>query len=67
MMYNKNWYKSKTIWGGIIAVVASIFGVVLPTDLTNGSIDLPNIIAAAGGVLAVYGRARATAAIAPKA
>lgn len=57
------WYKSKGVWGGIIAcgaAVAGAFGYVLSPEDQAGLADAAVVIAGAvGGALAVYGRVKA--------
>lgn len=58
----KDWYKSKTIWAGLITTllaVAGIFG--FTTDLDANTIV--NAAFALLGALGVYGRVTATTAI----
>jgi hypothetical protein len=63
----KQWHRSKTVWGALIAVGASLLqaaGVELTPDVQNDLADLA--IAAAGiigGGLSIYGRISASAAI----
>jgi hypothetical protein len=56
---DKKWYHSKTIWGGLIAVGASVTGVSVSAnelaDLTN---NIEAVISLFGGLLAIYGRMR---------
>lgn len=56
----KNWYESKTIWGGVIAVLAScaqLFGIdILPADQVGLADGLTAIAAASGGILTIWGR-----------
>ncbi len=63
----KNWYSSKTIWGALISVVASVLhfaGIDLAPADKNQLVDaIVNIAGALGGLLAVYGRVTAKAAI----
>ena len=57
----KNWYESKAVWGALIAVVASILnssGIILPQTETVEVIM--QIVAAVGGVMALYGRLKAS-------
>ena len=62
-MDGKEWYKSKTVWGGLIAVgaaVASGFGVVVDADTQSQISDLIVVgIGAIGGLIAIYGRVKA--------
>ena len=67
MVEEKIWYKSRTIWGALIAVMASILGGFgFPIDdasqkeLTEAAIQL---IGALGAVVAIYGRLSATEVI----
>jgi uncharacterized membrane protein len=57
---NKAWYLSKTVWGALIAVAASVLhaaGIELGSEAQNELADVAVTIAgAAGGLLAVYGR-----------
>jgi hypothetical protein len=60
MNETKKWYESKAVWGALIAVVASILstnGVILPKDQTVEVIM--QIVAAVGGVVALWGRIKA--------
>ena len=61
---NKSWWMSKTVWGGIIALIAGAAGVfgytLLPEDqaaLVDGGAALA---ASIGGVIAIWGRVRAS-------
>ncbi len=67
MKTEKPWYLSKTIWGAVVSIaatVAAFFG--LPIDetgrqgLTEG---LLQIISASAGLFAIFGRISAKAAI----
>lgn len=64
----KQWYNSKTVWGALIAIVASVLqmkGIDLgAADQSSIADALVSIAGAAGGLLAVYGRVTASAAIA---
>jgi|AntDeeMinimDraft_5_1070356.scaffolds.fasta_scaffold58116_2 hypothetical protein len=60
MYQDKPWYKSKTIWGGIVALLAGIagifgYGISTPDQvtLTEGFLAVGSAV---GGVIAVYGR-----------
>lgn len=63
----KHWYLSKTIWGAILAMVASIFQVAgLQIGLADQSAVADaavSIAGALGSLIAVYGRVTATTAI----
>ena len=63
----KAWWESKTVWGGVIALlggVAAGFGyVVSPEDQEIISTGIVGIASAVGGLLAVYGRVKASKAI----
>lgn len=58
---------SKAVWGGIIAVLAGAAGIfgytVSPEDVESVTTLVTGIGAAVGGLLAVYGRIRATKVI----
>jgi uncharacterized membrane protein HdeD (DUF308 family) len=64
MMEGKSWYTSKSIVGGYVATICGIvqlFGVVLtPDDQATITAAVVGIATAAGGILAVYGRYKAT-------
>ncbi|MCL6707571.1 hypothetical protein M8R20_11215 [Pseudomonas sp. R2.Fl] len=67
MQDSKNWYESKTVWGGLLAVTAPLL------DLAGFSIDagmqadladrLVTLAGAVGGLLAIWGRLTANSAI----
>jgi hypothetical protein len=63
----KHWYKSKTIWGGVVAVgagVAGLFGFHLDATLQQTIVDYgASLVSAFGGGMAIYGRLKATATI----
>jgi len=67
MTDSKAWYASKTVWGGIIAVMSAIagaFGYMVTPDLqTEAATNLSAIGAGLGGALAVYGRVKATKSV----
>lgn len=60
----KNWYMSKTVWGGVVAILAScshILGVEIGSDDQSGLVDgLTALATAAGGLVAIWGRISAT-------
>ncbi|TCL76182.1 hypothetical protein [Rhizobium sp. BK251] len=64
---SKDWYRSKTIWGALLAVGASLVqftGVeVSPGDQMVIADSAVSIAGAIGGLLAVYGRLTAKTAI----
>jgi hypothetical protein len=64
MIDTKSILSSKGVWGGIIAVLAAlagVFGFNVSTEDTSAIVShLDGIIAAAGGLLAIYGRIAAT-------
>ncbi len=64
----KPWYTSKTIWGSLIAMTAAVgsaFGFEFNANLQQGLVDGNlQIVAAAGSLLAIYGRLSATSSIA---
>lgn len=56
----KQWYHSKTVWGGLIAVMASLLqatGIDIDAG-TQGALadDLVALAGAVGGLVAIYGR-----------
>ena len=60
----KNWYQSKTVWGAVVVILASVlrlagieFGPAEQAELTDA---ITTIAGAAGGLLALYGRLTAT-------
>lgn len=63
MKNSKPWWKSKAVWGGIIALVAGIagaFGFSVGAEDQQIIVDaVLAIVAGAGGLLAVYGRIKA--------
>ena len=56
-MTKKPFWKSKTIAGAVIAIIATIYGIDL-SDVGGGE-----IIGILGGLLAIYGRAKAVSAL----
>lgn len=68
----KPWFASRTMWGGIAAVVLSSTGLAINIDFTTGDFhgniyDLwAQIGAAIGGLIAMYGRFHAKTPIASK-
>lgn len=71
-MENKKWYASKTIWGGLIMLIATGLQVTGVVDisvteqgaLTDNIIGLVTILGQfVGGVLAIWGRYKAKTAI----
>lgn len=60
----KYFLTSKGVWGGIIAVVAGIAGllgyVVSPEDQASLEALVAGIVSAVGGIVAIYGRIKAT-------
>lgn len=64
MNTQKPWYLSKGVWGGIVAALAglgSLFGLHIPEGEVQGIADaIISLLAAGGGLFAVYGRIVAT-------
>ena len=64
MVEEKNWYESKTIWGALIAVLASISGAVGLSIETGAQAELAEVmvqmVGAIGALFAIYGRLSAT-------
>ena len=65
----KPWYQSKTIWGALVAVLASLLsaaGIDLDAEAQNGlTTDILNLCGALGGLFALYGRLTANTSIDP--
>lgn len=67
-MDSKSWYQSRAVWGGIVSIAFSVAG--LFGHDVSGKVDqatvanaLVTLGAAVGGVLAIYGRIKATTKI----
>lgn len=60
MNEEKAWYRSKTIWGGIVAFVAAVSGLFgIDIDQASGealAVALTDAVAAIGAVVAIVGR-----------
>ncbi len=56
----KTWYMSKTVWGGVVAILAScanLLGLEITAEDERGIVDgLTALAAAAGGLMAIWGR-----------
>lgn len=56
----KTWYMSKTVWGGVVAILAScanLLGLEITAEEERGTADgLTALAAAAGGLMAIWGR-----------
>ena len=67
MVDEKKWYLSKTIWGALIAVAASIFGglgySIDPASQNELGDSIIQLIGALGAIAAIYGRLSATEVI----
>jgi hypothetical protein len=68
MVEVKDWYRSKTIWGGLVALVAALAGL-FGIDVDGASGDalasaLTDAAAAVGAVMAILGRLDARKTIA---
>lgn len=63
----KSWYMSKTVWGGLIAVAAGAagaFGYTIAPDDQAQIVDAVVAVATVvGGLLAVFGRVKASKAV----
>lgn len=63
---SKVWYTSKTVWGSIIAVVAGIAGAFgFQLDIAGQEVitsAIVSLVGLAGGLIALWGRLRATKA-----
>lgn len=66
----KVWYRSKTMWGALIAIGASLAqagGVEIGADIQADMADMAVTLAGlAGGLLAIYGRLTAATGIRAK-
>jgi len=66
-MDSKPWYTSTTVWGGIIAAASPLIGVIFHVNLASESAAIADALAALGagigGLIAVYGRTKATTTI----
>lgn len=65
----KEWYRSRTLWGAVVAIVAPLIQLASGYAIDDGQqqmvVDVIMAVAAAvGGVLAFYGRVKATRSIA---
>ena len=66
---SKSWYASKTVWGGLIAILPSLgivgFNIDIDTGDFSGNIYTlwPQLVSIGGGLLAIYGRAVAAVKI----
>jgi len=64
----KQWYQSRTIWGALIAIAASLAhagGMTLSAGDQGQMVDsLVSVSGALGGLFAIYGRLRASAKLA---
>lgn len=61
-METKEWYKSKTIWAGIITILITIYNTVRPLLLQFFGVNLPEIpswVYTILGALGIYGRVSA--------
>ena len=67
MVEEKAWYKSRTIWGSLVAVAASLlggFGVVVDAQTQTEFVDIIiQFVTVTGALLAIYGRLNATEVI----
>jgi hypothetical protein len=67
METTKDWYQSKTVWGGLVAIAAALMkaagteiSLADQAALIDAAINLAGVV---GGILAIYGRLAATASI----
>ena len=64
MIGSKPWYMSKTVWGSLVAIIASVLGLwdfdMSPADQDRLVEMIVQLIGTAGGFLALVGRFRAT-------
>jgi len=63
----KSWWQSRAIWGGVIAAGAGVVGSLghmVDPEIQGSLVDVCIALgSAAGGVMAIYGRIKATRAI----
>lgn len=65
----KPWYLSKSIWGGVLALLAGVFNLADSdvTQLTSlvdaAATHMTALVSVAGGLLAIYGRVKAASKI----
>jgi hypothetical protein len=68
MEFSKSWIRSKTIWGGAVAVLAGALGLfdytITPPDQAELSQLLESLASTGGGLLAIVGRIVASKRIA---
>ncbi len=67
MVDEKNWWQSRTIWGALVAVLASVLNA-LDIKLDEGAQGeladtIVQLVGAVGALFAVYGRLNATRVI----
>lgn len=63
-MNPKPWYLSKAVLGGLVAVVAGLFGLDIGDDMQVNVVEhIDSVVGVAGGALAIYGRLKATGSI----
>ena len=65
---SKAWYESTAIWGGVMAMAAPVLGALFhfqmePGDVRLAAEALAQVGAGAGGLMAIWGRLKATKAI----
>lgn len=65
----KQWWQSRTVWGGIIvifAVIGQYLGYQITAEQQASIVEsIMELIAAAGGMIAIFGRIAANEKIAP--
>ncbi len=63
-MEDKPWYKSKTIWGSIVAVIALIAGMFgYQVDAASQQEIVTAMVGVAGGIFAIWGRFKAVSKV----
>lgn len=64
MVEEKQWYESKTVWGALLAVAASVVGALGISIDTTAQSDIADVmiqfVGAVGAMIAIYGRLSAT-------
>jgi len=64
METNKAWYKSKTIWGSIVAILALVAGAFGYSVGQEAQAEIVSaVIGVVGGLFAIYGRIKAVESV----
>lgn len=64
MVEEKQWYQSKTVWGALLSITASLVGALGISIDTTAQSDIADamiqFVGAVGAMIAIYGRLSAT-------